>query len=228
MYLGTRNAGSRGNSFYHCRHFNKAVWSEQRYQQLLTASENTLPNPTRRRLSTSFGYGYSPAGRREHTRDYTNLSENESPPVRPRERVTSTDGEFTDGTMSDTDSLQRSSDSVFLENIPDETDQVQFPLRGDLQPANSPSRLRPKENPLISRTNRGLRLRSQSAVVSGNQGLGLEQLQALQGRTTSALVSSRGSSPHSPLIHKAPSGEETLCIPTHHHCCLTQSLNCIY
>ncbi len=79
-----------------------------------------------------------------------------------------------DDNASDTDPLHRSSESVFSRDGTTENVQRLLPFPGQQQPPSMDTTppLRPKENPLTSRPNR---VRSQSAVNAGNQGMGLEQ-----------------------------------------------------
>ena len=181
------------------RHFNKALWTEQKYQQLLSISETA--NPTRRKLSTSFGSGlnHSPmVSQRLCSPDRSDTSrepKHQSPPGPSID-----DADLTDGDISDTDPLQKSSDSVFVANIPDETNRLQFPAKESTPPL--------RENPLTSRTNSGMRMRSQSAVVVGRGDLlhtaKQPPLPALQTRSQSAYIHrlSIGTGPLSPMTHK--------------------------
>ena len=241
------------------RHFHKAVWSEQKYQQLLSSSEpprEPTANPVRRKLSASFTSTATIANQSVHEvvnperrRGSQSGADSYSPNLghlvrgtggsqRARDRRSTSqdrsteEGDLTDGNTSDNDSLQRSSDSVFLENIPDETVRSQYPPSPGME--RSPFEFNPpaprgvvRENPLTSRTNSsgngGMRLRSQSAVVAGSRGVGLEQFAALhsgrsplslQGRSHSAFMGapkpSLVSGPFSsPLTHKSrtPSSE---------------------
>ena len=245
------------------RHFHKAVWSEQRYQQLLSTSDpprEPTGNPVRRKLSASFSSPATAASQSSH--ELLTLErggggqtgvESYSPDLgrlvrgtgagqqardsRSRSQDRSTEeGDLTDGNASDTDSLQRSSDSVFLENIPDETVPSQYPSSGT---ERSPFESNPpgprgvmRENPLTSRTNSassgngGMRARSQSAVVAGSRGVGLEQFAALysgrspwslQGRSHSALMGTPrpslvGGPFSSPLTHKSRTPSSKHCL----------------
>ena len=132
-----------------------------------------------------------------------------------QEREGGSEGESTDGSTSDTEPLQRSSDSVFLDHIPDETNRLQYPGSdayayphsqgllpnfGNFADTPPLARRLSKENPLTSRTNtngNGVRMRSQSDVVLGVGQLSLLQagrrdLPPFAGRSQSAFVGGRG------------------------------------
>ncbi len=120
-----------------CRHINKAVWSEQRYQQLLSSTGGNYDNSqtnVRRRLSSSFAKIDAEAIKTGQT-GLARYDREESP------------GDC------EIDSLQKSTDSVFLEQPVAEATN------------SSPSNTKPSRiNPLTSR------VRSQSAIVGGTVG----------------------------------------------------------
>ena len=159
---------------------------------------------------------------------------------RVQEREGGSEGESTDGSTSDIEPLQRSSDSIFLDHIPDETNRLRYPGNdayayphsqqllsnfGNFADTPSSARRLSKQNPLISRTNANgngaVRMRSQSDVV-----LGVGQLSLLQagrgnmvpfaGRSQSAFVGRGqplGLGSFSPLSQKSrtPSGVYVHC-----------------
>lgn len=257
-----------------CRHFHKAVWSEQRYQQLLSTSSGnpgnrehapvrksspkfTAPQYTHKEDTTRTGGSKlttntkpfplsggrlpQPHAGPSHTgSDYPDTGVAQQV-AHVQEREGGSEGESTDGSTSDIEPLQRSSDSIFLDHIPDETNRLQYPGNDAYAYPYSqqllsnfgnfadtpPSARRPsKQNPLISRTNANgngaVRMRSQSDVV-----LGVGQLSLLQagrgnmlpfaGRSQSAFVGGRGQplglGSFSPLSQKSrtPSGAYDHC-----------------
>jgi hypothetical protein len=131
-------------TFGPCRHYHKAVWSERKYQQLLSSSSTAPP--------TALPTASSDAGvRRQLSSTFAAI---------PLNGVTSvadtTSREYlqagSDATPTSRDVLQNSSDSVFLDNA------SQDRLLGNWeQPAASPQipvRRRGQPNPLTSCTSR--------------------------------------------------------------------------
>ena len=160
--------------------------------------------------------------------DYPNTGVAHVPhiPMASREREGQREGELTDGSMSDTEPLQRSSDNVFIDHTPDETRRLQY--HGSNTHPHSPgqqfpshfgyfadtppiARRQSKLNPLTSQTNGGItRMRSQSDVVLGREQLSLLQARRggitgpFAGRSHSAFVSGRRQ-PLGPIVGGSPS-----------------------
>lgn len=162
------------------RHFHKAFWSEQKYRQLLSASEregSVFPS-ARRKLSTSFDMISEDDEGCDHTyhqgRRRSNTVESDSTDAGTEYIPELDESDLTEETMSDIEPVRRSSDSVFAQNISAETFQRPPPFPGQPQapPLDTTPPFRPKENPLTSKVNRA---RSQSAVSGRGRGQVLEQ-----------------------------------------------------
>ena len=201
------------------------MWSEQKYQQLLSSSgTSSLGNTDHTPLSHKLSAGsheqttrtnrtssseltsHNPLSKGRllpplHTgSDYpdTGVPHVRHLPMGRREKEVQSEGELTDGSMSDSEPLQRSSDNVFVDHLQDETSRLQY--HGNSTHPHSPgqqfsshvgyfadtppiARRQSKLNPLTSQTNGGIaRMRSQSDVVLGREQLSL--LQARRGGTT--------------------------------------------
>lgn len=168
-----------------CRHYHKAVWSERRYQQLLSTSNSASATCARRQLSSTFeaaAQSVAASTRMQLVQDSRQL-ELEATPTQSDFLQNSSDSVFRDNTVQD--KLLGNLDSATQDRLLGNWEQPepaspQIPLRGCGRP-----------NPLISQTSR-LHTRSSAGEIPSHY-------QASIPRKTSVPSHSSGSQRYSEL-----------------------------